>query len=302
MKAEINSWLGKYRLLKLLELGGMCEIFLVEDSRGKQTILKKLLPQFSYDRAFIHLLESEYQTLGLLNHPGIPKVYDFFSEGENHYLAEEYIEGPTLRQVIDTLFEKQETLSLTLSLNLILQLVEILAYVHSAQDTDGKNLGLIHSDLNPRNMILAPTGDLKLLDFSIAQTRENHMGSVEGVGRAIISYMSPEQASSKGIDVRSDIFGVGILLHELLTGDTPFPGDSRFEVMVNLMTKEMKTEAFSPKLLPVQNILLGCLEKKPSDRYSSMIALKMDLIDLMKKEGIEFEKKDLEVFLKTFNT
>ncbi len=302
MKAEINSWPGKYHILKSLEQGGMCEIFLAEDSKSQQVILKKLFPQFSYDKAFIHLLESEYKTLRLLKHPGIPQVYDFFSEGENHYLVEEYIEGPTLRKIIDTLFEKQKTLSLALSLNLTLQLVEILTYVHSAQDATGINLGLIHSDLNPRNMILTSTGDLKLLDFSIAQTRENHMGSAEGVGRAIISYMSPEQASSKGIDARSDIFGVGILLHEFLTGDTPFPGDSRFEVMVNLMTKELKVETLSSKLLPVQNILLRCLEKKPSERYSSMIELKADLIALMKREKVESEKKDLELFLKTFNT
>ena len=128
------------------------------------------------------------------------------------------------------------------------------------------------------------------------------MGSAEGVGRAIISYMSPEQASSKGIDVRSDIFGVGILIHEMLTGDTPFPGNSRFEVMMNLMTKELNLESFPPSIpKALKKILLRCLEKKPSSRYASMIELKKDIVELAKLEKINLEKEELATFLKSFN-
>lgn len=293
--------LGKYQLSEKVEEGGMSEIFLAFNEVQQKVILKKLKKEFSHDRTFIKLLSSEVETLKLLNHPQIVKAYDFQSSGENTYAVLEYIDGYTLRQLIDKHDQTKKSWPLAIVLEIILQLCLALEHVHSANDSVGKPLNIVHSDLNPRNILLNKNGCLKLIDFSIAQTAENRLGSSEGVGRGVITYMSPEQAQGQEIDSRSDLFSVGILLFEMLVGEMPFAGKSKFEVYCNLLSKQIEAKDF-PASLPQDavHIIKCCLQKNKEDRYPSSSELSQALQELYQTRSAEKERAELAQYLSQF--
>ncbi len=266
---NMNS-LGPYLLIKKIATGGMADIYLAE-GEGNKFVVKKLRKEFVHDQSFIHLLRSEVETLQKLCHPNILQAYKFISEGENHYAVLEYIEGKSLREILDEADEKKSPLPLPMILSITSQMAQALDALHHHH--------ILHSDLNPRNVLIRKDGVVKLIDFSIAQTAENKLGATAGVGQGVIAYMSPEQANSEAIDSRSDIFSLGVLLHEMLTGEIPFAGKNRFEVYANLMHQEITLKTLPPSLdFKLKEILTHALAKKPEDRFQNMKEFEKALI------------------------
>lgn len=290
--------LGDYELIQKLEEGGMSEIFLAHSFANNShfIIIKKLKQEFVYDQSFVHLLSSEVKTLQLLDHPNIIKAHDFISQDEDIYAILEYVDGYSLRQIMDFHDEHKTIMPLQITLYIIEELVKALSYLHNTA-----SLEIIHSDLNPRNILISKTGQIKLIDFSIAQTAENKLGDTAGVGRGVISYMSPEQAKSESIDARSDIFSAGILLHESILNEIPFAGKSRFEVYCRLMDHEITLENLPSTLEPsLKKILVKSLKKNRDERYQTMKELHTDLEHAILNLNRPFLKKDVAKYLSQF--
>lgn len=233
-QVQPGQQLGQYQLLSLLGAGGMGQVYLAQDLRLKRKVALKLLPPvFTQDDDRVRRFEQEAQAASALNHPNILTIYDFGQTGENssglHFIASEFVEGQTLRQ-----FLQAGPLPPAQVSEIALQLADALAAAHQA--------GIIHRDIKPENIMRRPDGYVKVLDFGLAKLTEkrnpqsasnlpqalHNPQSLTEPGRVMgtISYMSPEQALGQSVDQRTDIFSLGVVLYELLTGVQPFKGDS----------------------------------------------------------------------------
>jgi Tol biopolymer transport system component len=250
----------------------MGQVYLARDTRLQRQVALKLLPAaFTQDAERVRRFEQEAQAASALNHPNILTIYDFGQIGERgaglHYLATEFVEGQTLRQLLQNGPLPSEQVR-----DIALQLADALAAAHNA--------GIIHRDLKPENIMRRPDGYLKLLDFGLAKLTENQVPqSLTEPGKVMgtISYMSPEQALGQNVDQRTDIFSLGVVLYELLSGVSPFKGSSEAATYNAILNHT------PPALTPVQAppelaaILERALEKDPELRYQTVADLKAAL-------------------------
>ncbi len=281
--------LNQYRILSPLGAGGMGEVFLAEDTRLKRKIALKLLPAlFTSDSDRVRRFEQEALAVSALNHPNILTIYEIGESERHHFLVTEFIEGQTLRQQMN-----DGRLPVRAVLNVATQIVSALAAAHAA--------GIIHRDIKPENIMLRPDGVVKVLDFGLAKLNEPRVSTADpaekkastesGVVMGTIGYMSPEQVRGQKVDHRSDIFAVGVILYELLSGHRAFTGDSAVEVM-NAILKEEPPELSetNAKISPaLDRIVRRCLEKKPEHRFQSASDLGFALSTLTMPSGARLE-------------
>lgn len=285
---------GRYNILSLLGAGGMGEVFLAEDTRLKRKVALKVLPaNIAGDPDRLRRFEREAYAVSALNHPNILTVYEFGEEHGTHFLVMELVEGVTLREKIS-----EGGLSLNEALAIAEQTAFALSAAHAA--------GIIHRDLKPENIMLRADGIVKVLDFGLAKqagpatqavdsevktlvqvTNQTKQGVIVGTLR----YMSPEQVRGQTMDVRTDIFSLGVVLYEMLTGNDPFNKPTAIDVMAAILTEnpppitEQRQDA-SPEL---QRIVSKALSKNLNERYQSSKDLLADLKDL--KGELEFSAK-----------
>jgi len=220
---EVPSSFGKYFLTEKIATGGMAEIYLAKllgpGGFEKLLIIKKIHPELSGERQFVEMFVAEAKTLVSLSHGKIVPIYELGMVDSTYFIAMEYIDGPTVEQLQAAMRARGKTLSAPMAAHICAEVLKGLDYAHR------KGNGVIHSDLSPRNVMLSREGEVKLVDFGIAVGRathakadENHpLADSEGPAGSY-PHMSPEQARSEALDPRSDLFAVGILLWELLTG------------------------------------------------------------------------------------
>ena len=284
--------LNQYKILSPLGAGGMGEVFLAEDTRLHRKVALKLLPaQFANDPDRIRRFEQEAHAVSALNHPNILTIYEVSESERHHFLVTEFIEGQTLRRQMN-----EGRLPVRAVLNVATQIVSALAAAHAA--------GIIHRDVKPENVMVRPDGVTKVLDFGLAKLNEprvttsdpaeKHASTESGVVMGTIGYMSPEQVRGQKADHRSDIFAVGVIIFEMLSGQRAFSGDSAVEVM-NAILKEDPPELaetnarISPAL---DRIVRRCLEKKPEHRFQSASDLGFALSTLTTLSGARLETKE----------
>jgi Tol biopolymer transport system component len=267
--------LGHFRLLSLLGKGGMGEVHLAEDLKLHRKVALKLLPaEFTEHEARLRRFEQEARAASALNHPNILTIYEIGEAGQTHFIATEYIEGQTLRALL-----RPGALPLKTVLDVAVQVASALAAAHEA--------GIIHRDIKPENLMQRPDGLVKVLDFGLAKlTRPqldplnaapaNAPHSTPGLVMGTLAYMSPEQAQGLAVDARTDIFSLGAVLYEMLTGARAFRGDSQMSVLRAVIEQE-------PEPLPAQvppalaTVVWRCLRKEPARRFQSAADLKVAL-------------------------
>jgi serine/threonine protein kinase/tetratricopeptide (TPR) repeat protein len=270
---------GQYRILSLLGSGGMGHVYLADDGKlGRKVALKILPPEFTRDRERLSRFEKEARAASALNHPAILTIHDVGRSADIFYIATEFIEGETLRDRM-----RRGGLKVTDVVDIGAQIASALVASHAA--------GIVHRDLKPENIMVRPDGFVKVLDFGLAKLAnqddtaaddtatvprmETNIGTVLGTAH----YMSPEQAKGLRVDGRSDIFSLGIVLYEMLTGHVPFEGATRSHVVVSIIEKEPHPlsrwiDAIPPEL---QRIVSKALAKDPEDRYQVVKDLLIDL-------------------------
>jgi serine/threonine-protein kinase len=215
---------GRYLLLRRLSSGGMGEIFLakVGELQGmeKLCIIKKILPQLAEDQGFIRRFVDEAQIAIKLSHAAIASVYEVGMVGGEYFLAMEYVAGRDLRRLLARIHELGRKLSPDLSLYIIREVASALAYAHRRTDEHDKALGIVHCDVSPPNVLLSFDGEVKLIDFGIAKSRQQLSITDPNVGFGKFGYMAPEQlVRGRRVDRRTDIYAAGVILYELLVGD-----------------------------------------------------------------------------------
>lgn len=294
---------GKYYLLEKLAIGGMAEIYKAKtfgvDGFEKLLALKRILPHCSADKDFITMLIDEAKLSVLLSHANIVQVYDLGKVGEDYFISMEFINGPNLRDIVYRCREKNIKFPPELSVYIISEVCKGLDYAHRKTDQNSKPLNLVHRDVSPQNILISYEGEVKIVDFGIAKAAMNISHTMAGILKGKIAYMSPEQALGKPIDFRTDIFSTGIVLHEALTQEKLFTGESQFEVLKKIRSTRLD-ESKIPESIPqpLKAVLAKALSYYPKDRYQSAGDMQIDLTRFLYQSYIDFSPQKLAAFVK----
>ena len=283
-KLEAGKCFGHYEIVEQIGAGGMGEIYLAEDKKLDRKVAVKILNEkFSSDESNLNRFVREAKAASALNHPNILVIHEIGETDDAHFIVSEFIKGKTLREIL-----REKSLSLSEVLDVSIQIAGALVAAHEA--------GLIHRDIKPENVMIRPDGFVKVLDFGLAKLVEQKNKSFLGLdettarqsqtGKGVIlgtvNYMSPEQAKAESVDERTDVFSFGALVYEMLSGRTPFAGDSVSETFANLINGEPSPLARFSEGVPdeLQHIVSKTLRKKKDERYQTMKDVLGDLKDL----------------------
>lgn len=270
--------LAHYRIVRALGRGGQATAWLAEDRRLGRPVVLKALPTAASDAPARRRLEREACLLSILDNPNICAVYDLGEADGITYVAMQYVEGPTLRELLD-----RGRLSLLSALSIAIQVADALSLAHAA--------GVVHRDVKPGNVIVTASGQAKVLDFGLARALSPERGgeaddvAQSGVPYGTLGYGSPEQATGDPADHRSDVFSVGVLLYEMATGRRPFRGKYPVDVLRSVVNDAPAPVSVSCRDCPreLQEIVDRALAKRPADRYQTMAAFRDDLKALMRR-------------------
>jgi len=274
-----GTHLGPYEILEPLGAGGMGEVYKARDSRLGRDVAIKILPDtFAADEERLARFEQEARAAAALNHPNIAVVFDVGHEGTTRYLVQEYLAGQSLRDVVSA----RRATPIRDWLTMAAGIADALAAAHRA--------GIVHRDIKPENVIVTDDGRAKVLDFGLAKLTEagagalssnspTVLGTVAGVVMGTVGYMSPEQAAGQPVDRRTDIFAVGCIVYEMLTGRRPFEGRSTAEIIAHVLHDEpVPLRDLRPDVPdPVEHLVAKCLTKDVTRRYQHADDLAVDL-------------------------
>ncbi len=266
---------GQYTLLERIAVGGMAEVWKARmkgvEGFQKTVAIKKILPHLTDSSDFVTMFIDEAKLAAQLNHNNIIHIYDLGKLGDDYYIAMEFVDGKDLRSILNTAREKSQPLPLGLALLIASRLSSALDYAHRMKDFEGRALGLVHRDVSPQNVLISFEGDIKLCDFGIVKAVSKASKTQMGALKGKLQYMSPEQAWGRPVDARSDIFSLGSLLFEMLTGRRLFAGDSEMSVLDAVREGRIQAPRdLDPRLpLEVNNLVLHALAKGPDERFAS---------------------------------
>lgn len=296
---------GKYLLLEKLASGGMAEVYLSKSTGAegvnKFVAIKRILPQFSDNAEFIDMFKEEAKITVNLNHSNVVSIYDFGVERKQFFLVMEYVEGKNLRQVLNEM--KKTTTQFTIE-QIVYMSKEIAAgldHAHRCIDgTSGKPLNITHRDMSPQNVMVSFEGEVKIIDFGIAKAENQIEATKVGTLKGKYGYMSPEQAEGQIVDLRTDIFSLGIILWELLANDRLFTSNSEAAILRKIRDCQIPSIRKLNPSVPVEleRIVNKALAKDKNLRYQTAAALHRDLNRFLNTAYPEFSPHDFSVFMK----
>src|SRR5216117_3890555 len=276
----VGQTIAHYKISKRIGSGGMGEVYLAIDmTAGRKAALKLLPMRFTGDAERLKRFQQEAHAVVALNHPNILTVYEVGEDHSTHYIASELIEGETLRQRL-----KRGRIELSEAVDVAIQVASALAAAHEA--------GVVHRDIKPENIMLRPDGYVKVLDFGIAKLAEQSRASDDdmagttgllqtrpGLVLGTARYMSPEQARGQKVDVRTDIWSLGVVLYEMVGGSPPFRGETPSDCIASILTTEPPPLCgVLPDVPPqLESILQKALRKKSDERYQTIKEMLADL-------------------------
>jgi len=278
---------GKYYLIDKVAVGGMAEVFKAKSfSHGgfeKLLVIKRILQHLSDNGDFVDMFIDEAKISVLLQHPNIVQIYDFGKIRENYFIAMECVEGKDLKIILRKLAERRKLLPTEYAVYIAHETCKGLDYAHKKTSLKGEPLGIVHRDMSPSNIIVSYTGEVKIADFGIAKAEISIYNTKDGVLKGKFEYMSPEQASGVPIDHRSDLFSVGIMLHEMLTGRRLFKSESEIRTLERIKSADVKPPSATNPSVPARldEIVMRALSRDSKDRYNDAKELQGDLLEFM---------------------
>jgi serine/threonine protein kinase/Tfp pilus assembly protein PilF len=276
----ISHTISHYKIIEKLGEGGMGEVYLAEDHKLERKVAIKFLPQhLTKDKENVERFEREAKAAASLNHPNIVTIYEIAEENDQIFIVMEYVEGKSLRDVIN----ESSKFPIPNSSEIITQISEGLSQAHKA--------GIVHRDIKPENIIIGKDARVKILDFGLAKLKGVSKLTKETSTMGTAHYMSPEQIQGKDVDQRSDIWSVGVLLYELLTGETPFKGDYEQAVSYAIINEKLNISKDKDKPQELINIIERCLAKNPADRYQKADEIIDDLSILKNESSVKQTRK-----------
>ena len=301
--AESFEQFGQYALLDRIAVGGMAEVWKAR-MRGvegfqKTVAIKRILPHLTDSSDFISMFVDEAKLAAQLSHPNIIHIYDLGKIGQHYYIAMEYVEGQNLRTILNGTAERAMPLPVGLVLLIGARLASALDYAHRKRDFDHREMGLVHRDVSPQNVLISYDGDIKLCDFGIAKAVANASRTQMGALKGKLQYMSPEQAWGRPVDPRSDIFSLGSLLFEMSTGRRLFTGDNEISVLEAVRECHVEEPSELNAEIPAEfnAIILKALAKDPADRYQHAGELQQELEQVLYSRKPTPGPADLAMFL-----
>ncbi|MFN2386485.1 MAG: TonB family protein [Thermoanaerobaculia bacterium] len=275
---------GQYQLIERIASGGMAELYKARRTgvEGFQKIvaIKKILPHMADNEEFIAMFADEAKLAAQLNHPNIVHIYDLgkIEEG-GYFIAMEYVDGRDLRTILQAGRDNGAPLPTPLAVYIAAKVAAALDYAHRRRDHDGHELNIVHRDVSPQNILISFEGDIKLCDFGIAKAASKASQTQSGALKGKVQYMSPEQAWGQPLDRRSDLFSLGAVLCEMLTGEKLFRGDSDLTILEKVRAAEVAPPSQSNPDVPrtLDSIVLRALAREQEDRYANASDLLRDL-------------------------
>jgi serine/threonine protein kinase/Tfp pilus assembly protein PilF len=295
LAVDAGTTINQYKVISRLGSGGMGEVYLAQDERlGRKVALKLLYNDVTHGEDWVRRFEQEARAASSLNHPNIITIYEVGNVDGSHFISAEFIDGQTLRQRL-----KHNAIALPEALDIIIQVATALVTAHAA--------GIVHRDIKPENIMVRSDGYVKVLDFGLAKFTENRLKMISrsdpnaetesivntnpGAVMGTVSYMSPEQARGSGVDARSDVFSLGVVLYEMLTGRAPFEGTSASDIIISILQKRpMPMARYAPDVpIEIERIVGKALAKNREERYQTIKDMLIDLKRL--KRGLELREE-----------
>ncbi len=295
---------GKYLLLERVNVGGMAEVFKAKafgvEGFERLVAVKRILPSIAEDQEFITMFIDEAKIAVQLTHANIAQIFDLGKVADSYFIAMEFVRGKDLRAIFDRVRKRGETVPVPMACYCVMKVCEGLDYAHNKKDAASRNLNLVHRDVSPQNVLISYDGEIKLIDFGIAKAANKAGKTQAGILKGKFGYMSPEQVRGLPLDRRSDIFAVGIVLYELLTGERLFVGESDFSTLEKVRNVEIMPPSTYNRKIPeeLEQIVLKALAKDVDDRYQTAMDLHDDLQSFMYTSGNFFARKDLAAYMK----
>jgi len=276
----------------------MSEVYLAAARRPggftKLLVIKELRASLARDPEFLDMFLAEAQLAARLQHPNVVQTYEVGSSGGRYFIAMEYLEGQPLHQIL-SLGSERGGLGLAARLTVLAEMLDGLHYAHEATDYDGAELGIIHRDVSPHNVIVTYQGGVKIMDFGVAKVAHDHHHTMAGVLKGKLGYMSPEQARGEPVDRRADLFSVGVMLWECVTEHRMWEGLTELELLRRLGDGDLPSlQAVMPNVpKPLLSIWQRACAVAPERRYPSALSLQADLWDYLESSGGRVELRTI---------
>jgi serine/threonine-protein kinase len=295
---------GHYELLQPLATGGMGQLYLARNrAEGfqKLVVVKMLLAHLSRDQGFMAMFLDEARIAAQLNHPHICQIFELGEHGGTHYLAMEYVPGVDLRSLQQHLSERGQRMPPALICRVISDAASALHYAHELTDDSGRPLGLVHRDVSPSNVLVSFEGAVKLIDFGIAKAAGRATDTASGQLKGKFAYMSPEQAEGEPLDARSDVFALGLILHELLTGQRALQRDSDLGTLKAAREAVIAPPSTLSTACPtdLNPVVMRALARRPEERYATASQFALALEDWILRSQQPASQAHLAAFLRT---
>lgn len=266
-------------MLERISAGGMAEVYKAKltgaASFERMVAIKRILPHIARDPSFIAMFQAEAKLAVQLQHGNIAQIYQLGRQDDAFYIALEYVEGRDVGAILDLHQKAGNGLPLAPACYIITRCAEGLDYAHNKKGDDGKPLNIIHRDISPPNILISFEGEVKLIDFGLAKATSSSVQTQAGIIKGKLAYMSPEQVRGAPLDARSDVFALGIVFFELLTGRRLFRRESDIETFETVrQCKVPKPSEINPAIpAPLEAIMLKALARGLDERYASAAAL-----------------------------
>jgi serine/threonine protein kinase len=281
--------MGKYQEIEVIGKGGMAVVVkAIQTSLNRLVAIKQISARYLKEVSAIKRFEQEARIVARLDHPNIVHIYDYFKEGENYFIVMEFIDGQSLAKYLCS----KEIFPMEMGILVLTQILHALQYAHRQ--------GIIHRDIKPSNILISHQGSVKLTDFGISRlVTEASSLTTENAIIGTPGYMSPEQFQSQKLHPRSDLFSIGVVLYEIVTGQRPFPGKNLAELALQITRgKYPPPEELNPTLSPkLAKIITKCLETSPEKRYQEAAELLEELTNWLERRGLRNAPREIETFV-----
>lgn len=299
---------GRYFLVDRVAVGGMAEIFKAKTfGHGgfeNTLVIKRILAHLSGNDQFVRMFMDEAKVSALLQHNNIVRIYDFGKIRENYFIAMEHVDGKDVKQILRKLAERRKILPVDFAVYVAQEAAKGLDYAHKRTTSQGQPLNIVHRDVSPSNILVSYNGEVRVADFGIVKAANCAETTGAGTLKGKFEYMSPEQASGKELDRRSDVFSLGIILWEMLTGRRLFKTDSDIKTLEMIKACEFEPPSVYNPQIParLEEILLRALARDPDDRYPDARELSIDLQEFLYPARPDVTQQSLSHFLRELFT
>ncbi|HEY0708905.1 MAG TPA: serine/threonine-protein kinase, partial [Polyangia bacterium] len=291
---------SRYRITERVAAGGMAEVFrgVAESIQGfrKNVAIKRVLPALTKNKKFVAMFLDEARLSLHLQHANIVQVFDIGHADETYFIVMEYVEGVDLKRLLEWRRRLGRPLTIGQTVYSIMEVCKGLAYAHEAVHPEtGRPLGIVHRDVSPPNVLMSRNGEIKVTDFGLAKAAVQVETTDPGVVKGKMSYLSPEAARGAEVDRRADIFAVGILLYEMLTGKRLFYGETDYQTVELVRAAKIPPiGAQNPEVEPeLEEVVRKALARRPDDRFQSATDLQDALAQYLFSRGLKMIQRDI---------